>query len=247
MSETPDNQSLIDKILATNSKEVDELIEFNRQAAQNFDKTILTLSTGALALSIAFIEKIAPTPQVKWLLAFAWGAFILSAIITMVSFLVSQLAARMQKEDVDRGHTKELQELGVDVVQTYPASEIDHTNTVRSFNKAITAGNWAAYAFFIMGAISLTCFAYCNLPTKEKSMSGNEKKEIQSVVRQELKGIFLDGNIQTPAEGVGINEGENLLPPRIVIKPKTNVTTTVTTTTITTTTPDKSTTTDKAK
>jgi len=39
------------------------LIDSERETAQQFDKAILTLAAGALALSITFINQIAPEPK----------------------------------------------------------------------------------------------------------------------------------------------------------------------------------------
>ena len=54
-------------------------IEFEYDAGRNFDKAMLTLATGSLALSITFLEKIA-TDTWWWslpMLAVSWGAFVL--------------------------------------------------------------------------------------------------------------------------------------------------------------------------
>jgi hypothetical protein len=56
------------------------------------DRTILTLSGGALALSITFVNQIAPQPISVWILLVAWSLFALSLLLTLLSFWFSQHA-----------------------------------------------------------------------------------------------------------------------------------------------------------
>jgi hypothetical protein len=60
--------------------------------AESFDKTIITLSTGAVAFSVLVIEKIAPNPLswTKWVLAASWAAFTVTILCVLRSFLSSQ-------------------------------------------------------------------------------------------------------------------------------------------------------------
>jgi len=76
------------------------LIEQKIEGATSFDKSILTLSSGALGLSLLFIEKIAPEikPGTTCLLVLAWVFFGLSILSTLISFLTSQSACDKQVE-----------------------------------------------------------------------------------------------------------------------------------------------------
>ena len=61
------------------------LIEAEQKGAQQFDKAILTLTAGALAISLTFIKNIAPHPK-AWtiiFLALAWFTFIVSLLSTL--------------------------------------------------------------------------------------------------------------------------------------------------------------------
>ena len=83
-------------------RERQSLIEAERISIQSFDKAILTLSSGALALSLTFI-KIIPQPfkASVWILAFSWFSLTASIISTMISFLCSQRAHRIMIKRVD--------------------------------------------------------------------------------------------------------------------------------------------------
>ncbi len=83
-------------------EERDTLIEGERNASESFDKAMLTLSGGVFALSITFVKEIAPQPiGTGWLLS-AWIGFAISLLATLISFLSSQEAWRMQRTILGR-------------------------------------------------------------------------------------------------------------------------------------------------
>src|SRR5262245_49255997 len=60
-----------------------------------YDRTMVTLAGGALAISITFLEKVAPHPVPKdtvWILWVSWGSFVVSLLAILVSMLTSQRA-----------------------------------------------------------------------------------------------------------------------------------------------------------
>jgi len=83
------------------SEERKILVAAEQNTAQQFDKYILTLAAGALALSITFIKQIAPNPNPNslCLLLIAWFLFSLSILSTLISHLTSQSACRRQVEN----------------------------------------------------------------------------------------------------------------------------------------------------
>ena len=79
------------------------LVQADHEASQDYDKTVLTLATATLALSVTFAHDIAPMPA-PWsslLLAVAWVALGLSAVFVLVSLLTSQWCIREQIDDLD--------------------------------------------------------------------------------------------------------------------------------------------------
>ena len=66
------------------------------QESQGYDRAVLAVSTGALALSIAFVGDIAPHPSARWLLALAWLALASSVATVIGSMLASQHAIRAE-------------------------------------------------------------------------------------------------------------------------------------------------------
>jgi len=123
------------------------LIEAEQKGAQQFDKAILTLAGGALAISLTFIKNIAPHPKVEtiYLLKCAWIAFILSLLSTLCSFLTSQSAYRKQRDIIE--------------------SEESH-NEKNVYAICTKWLNIFSIIFFILGIVFLSIFCIENIPIK---------------------------------------------------------------------------------
>lgn len=76
----------------------DDLLKRQLSNSEKLDAAILTLSTGALGLSLAFIKDIIPMEDAVYLplLITSWWLFGVSIILTLLSFVASQLAIRKQ-------------------------------------------------------------------------------------------------------------------------------------------------------
>lgn len=123
------------------------LIDAERESARSFDKSMITLSAGALGLSITIIRHVAPTPQVVMLLYFAWGGFIFALLCTLTSFLLSQSALRRQREILD-----------LDYEGGKPAR--DQKNCQAAITNCL---NWLSIISFIVGVICFVLFGIKNL------------------------------------------------------------------------------------
>jgi len=66
-------------------------------SSENFDKAILTYSSGGLALSLAFLKDFIPirTAKLSFLLYGSWSLFVLATALTILSFLVSYRAQEL--------------------------------------------------------------------------------------------------------------------------------------------------------
>jgi hypothetical protein len=122
----------------------------NRQGAEQlaaFDKTLLLLATGALSLSIVFVEKMAgEAPVFKDLLAVAWGFFTFSILLNLFSYVTSWLDTVHEIRFMDRNHQGDWRQA--------------HDN----FPRALTIGlNFFAGLLFVIGVIILLRFAYLNM------------------------------------------------------------------------------------
>ena len=79
------------------------LVEAEERSQAQFDKTVLTLSGGALAVSFTFLKDIAgPAPQQTGWLIGAWIAWTVSSVCVLIAFYFSRWAIRKTIKQVDR-------------------------------------------------------------------------------------------------------------------------------------------------
>src|SRR5262245_17256947 len=79
------------------------LVSAEQKTQDDYDKTVLTLSGGALGISFAFVDKFirqGPTIRPDLLVA-AWTAWVASVGLVLVSFYVSGLALRKAINQTD--------------------------------------------------------------------------------------------------------------------------------------------------
>lgn len=122
------------------------LVNAEKKAQEDFDKTILTLSGGALGVSLAFVKDIiGPNPiQIAWVLLLSWGFWITSLTSILISFYTSQKALRKTVLQIDSN----------DIYGKVPGGFL---------SKITSALNLLGMLFFIFGIISIVVFAYKNM------------------------------------------------------------------------------------
>ncbi len=146
-------------------KERETLIDSEREGAKSFDKFILTLSAGAIGLSLTFITKIASNilPWSIWLLIIAWGTLVLSMLSTMVSLLTSQASCRKQRDILDELYKKQNNDVGQD-------------NTLSILTNRL---NIASMVFFILGVVFLLTFSIINISRGGCKMEEDKKDNLE--------------------------------------------------------------------
>jgi hypothetical protein len=72
--------------------------EDTQKSTDSYDQSLLTLSSGGLVVSIAFIKDLVPLHDAVWLrlLYVSWALFILTILFTVASFLLSVKAQNKQ-------------------------------------------------------------------------------------------------------------------------------------------------------
>ena len=81
------------------------LVAAEQKSQEDFDKTVLALSGGALGISFAFLKEVIgsePIVHPYWLLA-AWLAWAFSMFAVLFSYFLSQMALRKAVSQVDKG------------------------------------------------------------------------------------------------------------------------------------------------
>jgi len=124
-----------------------ELLERLKQNSQDsYDKTVLSLSAGALGVSFAFVRDIVgswPAQTPSWLFA-AWVFWGLSVTSALFSFLCSQKALQKAIKQVDAG-------------QMY------NKNLGGYRNKVTVLLNYTAGLCFFLGVITMIVFVAHNM------------------------------------------------------------------------------------
>jgi hypothetical protein len=144
------------------------LIDLQHQSSQSFDKTIVTLAGGALALSLTFIRQIVPEamPGTTVFLALAWLFLILSLFATLLSLFTSQLGmikACAELEIAYGASTQPQQSHPHFLGQTY-ARVIENFFDFLGHRSTTHFLNFVAIIFLVIGISLLMCFVMLHVP-----------------------------------------------------------------------------------
>ncbi len=126
--------------------------EDTKSGTENFDKYMLTFSSGALGLSLAFIKDVVPIGKAVWIpsLISSWVAFVLCILVTLISFRISIRALEKMSPCLDAFYLE---------------------GKAEAFNKHLEdfwtkAVDWCAYlaiGFFILGLTFTMLFVGANI------------------------------------------------------------------------------------
>ena len=129
---------------------IDDLNRRQMSNSETYDKSLLTLSSAFLGLSLTFIQNVVPLADGKCLLLLylSWGLFALTIILTIVSFIYGQSVL----EELKDGAKKYFIEGN---------REEDKRSAVLS--RRLAALNTIDGVVFILAVISLTLFVGLNV------------------------------------------------------------------------------------
>jgi hypothetical protein len=117
------------------------LVAAHQKSSEAYDKAVMTLAGGALAISLTFVHQVAPQPTHKPWLAVSWALLALSLLLIFGSFLASQQALLRQIKQHDKK----------------PVSRWDVPGWMT------TILNVASGAAFVVGVACLVRFAWFNI------------------------------------------------------------------------------------
>lgn len=122
------------------------LIQTVEKLNHNYDKLIITLSGGALALSLTFLKDIIKETPIRSpnYLILSWGLFIISLTCVLGSLLFGIAAHKKAIKQVDAGTIYTEQPGGI-------------------FSKLTTFLHYTGTAFLIAGLVFITIFIYSNM------------------------------------------------------------------------------------
>jgi hypothetical protein len=177
--------------------------------SENFDKYLITFSTGALALSLSFIKDIVPLKDAIWtpLLIVSWAAFILTILITLISFRISMRALENMSPVLDDFYLN---------------------GNVEAFNKHLE-DPWTKWVdrcarggiiFFVLGLVFTMIFVSGNV-VRANGMAEKENAAKGSPIRIERIDFGCKSPVMTPiaqnakpeVKGKGNDLGKGVKPP----------------------------------
>jgi hypothetical protein len=173
-----------DKVYESYIKEREHLFDAALNISERFEKWLLTLAGGGLALSITFLEKIAPHPSsnTAFLILFSWISLVISMVCGLFALWTSQNAVMRQIEISDLSYKGFLESSDVERSK----SENNLTNNYSIATKCLTIFSMFSV---IIGIIFLCAFSYGNMPQQTSTVTNppipkskiNDNKSDQNV------------------------------------------------------------------
>jgi hypothetical protein len=163
--------------------------EDTKSGTENFDKYLLTFSSGALGLSLAFIKDIAPIGHSVWIpsLLASWVAFLLCILVTLVSFRISILALEGMVPHLN------------DFYLNNNAAAFDK-HRENWLTKAVEWFAWAGIILFVCGVFFTMMFVYANI--REAKLMSEKENSKKTPIRVEAMDFGCKAPVMTPT-----NEG----------------------------------------
>ena len=177
-----------------------DLLDRQKSNSSSYDKAILTLSTGALGFSLAFLKDI-PNPIHIWLLITSWCLFGGSVVLTIFSFIASQYAITVQ---IKRAADYYLKKLDYNKKRCLSAILVDILN--------IGSG-----IVFIVAMVLTICFISLNIKGDGDMAKEKKGQPIPDIQRISGDGMRQDGQVipdlrpviaPKPQVSVGQSEGD---------------------------------------
>lgn len=162
------------------TKERDALREDARQSGERYDKAVLSLAGGALALSVTFLEKIAPHPF-AWsyaLLAIAWVCLIVAILLELHALAKTGTVTNMQMDLAGQEYLAFLRSLPEVQLTPLASPKPVATQPEIEVQKKITRNlnTWSLWS--LTAGIALICtFSLVNLFSRESKDMANPINE----------------------------------------------------------------------
>jgi hypothetical protein len=177
-------------------KRRDELLKIRTDSHDSFDKAVLSLATGSLALSIAFLDKIGtPFNRLTFALIFAtWAGFFLVILCNLLSYLFAKSNMDRKIQDLDDSYRKEIREGKAE-------EGVDRTFWQR---RATDICNNAAFLTFAVSIVAFTCYIVAIQKHNFGELSKKQKEE-QVMSMKKTAGVT---EAKTPVAKQVITEGK---------------------------------------
>jgi len=168
------DKSYANKLHERYVKQRERLLDASLETAGRYDRTLLTVGTGSLALSVTFLHKIAPAP-VQWTIAVivvAWLLLLASVICQLIALDRSENATREQVSILDK-------EFAFYFAGHDPAESVREgfSRPENRFVSQVKLYNTIARRCLFSGIVLIFAFSALNLWMKEDSMTEDQEEQ----------------------------------------------------------------------
>jgi hypothetical protein len=124
-----------------------QLVAARANSEQSLDRSMLTLSSGALAFSLALMQQLFDPARHVWLLAGSWCLFSASIALILVSFLIS-------KKSYDRA---------LEILDDKYETDRWGNEYCNNWSAATSFLNIASISLFLLALFLILCFGIMNI------------------------------------------------------------------------------------
>ncbi|WP_067522848.1 hypothetical protein [Endozoicomonas ascidiicola] len=194
-----------DKILRTDEDQLaaskiydsyrDEVHKRQLSNTENYDKSILTLSSSGLAISLTFLKLIVPIEIAGnlWLIQASWFLFLVSIILSLIAYLVSNSALNLQLEIAHKYYIE---------AQASAFSKGNYFSKLNEWLNRIVGLSFAlALGFTVI-------FVITNLNSEEAVQMSETEKATNSVTMQVNDSASVPTMQRVPSESLAINSAQ---------------------------------------
>jgi hypothetical protein len=185
----------------------EDLLKRQLSNTENFDRSILTLSSSTLGLTLTFIRNVTHIEEAHYigLLLLSWGLLAAAIVVTLSSFLVSQAGTETQLIYAEEYYLNGRDEYG------------KKRNVFARINKIL---GYISAAIFVVAMILLVAFVWINITTGEKSMSNAKIDISQMSLSKNIDGANITHMISAPSESDELGKfGANIPAMQPISKP----------------------------
>lgn len=181
----------VDRIYQVYAEQRKILLDAEQAQGASFDKWILTLSGGAIAISLTLVKDLIGTRQPchPWLLGVSWMAMGVAVASELVSIYGSQRSHERYKDLLDETFIQDPDNF---------LDEVRKKQDRERWPRAIGALNISSVIAFVIGLITLCTFAALNLSSPPNSTSKENKSNDASHRQQEGSDATKSGSSNTP-------------------------------------------------
>ncbi|MDE1516056.1 hypothetical protein PUN32_13760 [Vibrio sp. dsl-7] len=169
----------------------DELLKRQLSNTENYDKSILTLSSAGLAISLTFLTTIVPMSHAAylWLIKVSWFCFLFSIFCSLLAYLVSNAAITKQMSIAENYYVNKI------------SSAFNQRNWLSVLNDCL---NYVVGVLFSIAILAVVLFVTLNLRQEETTMS--KQQDNKSSVRLDSAKIPLMQSV--PTGDISINSAQ---------------------------------------